>query len=97
MSDFAATWSDTDVGDYIAVSDGKPMPSKVGGLPWRHWRSHNFVGRLVEKVAGEPRAMRFELATAGAAMVSYAIIEATPHDFSASDIDAFQEDVFVLT
>lgn len=95
--DFAAAWDAYAIGDYVAVSDGSSMPSVVGGLPWRLWRSHNFVGRLTAKEGVAPaRRMQFTLAPAHGATVGYELREETPHSFASSDASAFAEDVFVV-
>lgn len=88
--DFATAWTTFDVDDYVAVSNGQVAPSVVGGPAWFMWRSHNFVGKLVEKnESATPRRMQFELAPANGATVGYAIIEGVGHSFAASDLAGF--------
>lgn len=94
--DFATAYSTFSPGDYVAVSDGKPEPSRRGGIPWRHWRSHNFIGRLVEKASGKSRCMKFEIAPAGGTQVEYAICEGVGHTFEPSDAASFNDDAIVL-
>jgi hypothetical protein len=98
MMDFSQAWESANVGDYLTVSDGIAMPSLIGGMPWRCWRSHNFTGRLVDKVDGQigRRAMRFELAPHGRASIAYTIHETGGHSFAVSDYDTFASDVFDL-
>ncbi|SKB32343.1 hypothetical protein [Sphingopyxis flava] len=78
---FAEAWNALTIGDVISVSDSMPEPSKVGGLPWRAWRSHNFTGTLVAKSDAQPRRMTFELAPLDGATVRYEIVETIPHSF----------------
>jgi hypothetical protein len=96
--DFAQAWAAFAVTDYVAVSDGSPMPSLIGGLPWRCWRSHNFVGRVIAKIDGAPghRQISLELTPQGSAITSYCIHESGGHSFTASDADAFANDIFVV-
>lgn len=95
---FAAAWSASTVGDYLSISNGQPMPSVVGGFPWRLWRSHNFVGRLVEKGAGPAgqRMMLLELAPHAGAKIAYSVHETAGHTFAPSDAATFATDVFNL-
>jgi hypothetical protein len=83
MMDFAEAWSAFSIGDKVAVSDGLPPPSNPAGVAHRAWRSHNFTGRLVEKVDGGFRAMKFELDPEGGATIAYTVQEAVPHVFAA--------------
>lgn len=80
---FGSAFATLSVGDSASVSNGLPEPSKVGGTPWKAWRSHNFTGQLVEKIEEAPRRMVFRLAQEGDARVSYTIIEGLGHSFTA--------------
>lgn len=81
--DFAAAWDAFGLGDEITVSDGAAQPSNPDGIPYKAWRSHNFTGHLVEKIDGEYRAMKIELAPEGGAVIAYTVQEAVPHTFTA--------------
>jgi hypothetical protein len=88
--DFAAAWTDLEVDDYVAVSDGKPEPSIEGGPAWFMWRSHNFTGKLIAKAGDAPhRTMMFELAPRSGAVIAYTIAESGGHSFAASTYDGF--------
>jgi len=87
--DFALAWATFDPGDYVSVSDGSPEPSVTGGPRWWMWRSHNFVGQLIEKDDTAPRTMLFKLNKAGDAEISFRVSEAVSHTYIASTSDAF--------
>jgi hypothetical protein len=81
--DFAAAWDTLDVGATAAVSNGAPRPSaNPTSLPMRIWQSHNFTGELVEKIDGDPRAMRFQLAPNEAGnIIGFTVRESDGHSF----------------
>ena len=72
-----------EVGDRVKVSDGTPPPTNLDGAAGRAWRSHNFTGRLVEKIDGDWRRMRIELPPEPNFTVAYDVAEAVPHTFDA--------------
>lgn len=84
MSDFDTIWTTGTIGDSFTVSNGQIEPSIAGSLPWRHWRSHNFTGMLVEKVEGAVRCLRFRLPPEAGATVTYEVSEAVEHTFTAA-------------
>lgn len=48
--DFSTAWN-LPIGTRLKVSNGVPPPStNKEGMPYRVWRSHNFVGTLEEKI-----------------------------------------------
>jgi hypothetical protein len=85
---FEDVWNSTPTGGYVAVSDGSTQPP-AGGMRWFMWRSHNFVGRLVERDASSPRGLVFELQPQGGATVRYTIAENVDHTFELSDEDGY--------
>jgi len=55
--DFAQVWDELEIGDRVAVSNGKPPPStNTAGAPYKAWRSHNFTGAIAEKLETETEA-----------------------------------------
>lgn len=87
-TEFDTAWQGQEIGNWMLVSNGEQPPSKIGGPRWRQWRSHNFIGRLVEKRDEEPRKMVFRLPRHNGALVSYDICERVGHQFEASDEEA---------
>lgn len=82
---FSAAFATLSIGAHVTVSNGLPEPTKVGGGPWRVWRSHNFTGELVEKIDESPRRMVFQLPKEGGALVSYTIVEGLGHGFEVAE------------
>lgn len=79
---FEEAWNSLAIGDEVTVTDRTPEPTNSAGMPWRAWRSHNFTGRLIDKIDGEWRAMKIEMAPEGGATVAYTVQEAVPHTFA---------------
>ena len=79
---FGAAFATLTIGQTATVANGNPEPTKVGGVPWRIWRSHNFTGQLVEKIEGVPRRMVFRLPEDGGAQTSYTIVDGLGHSFT---------------
>lgn len=84
--DFPTAWDAFSIGDLVAVSNGAPTPAAgPDSLVMRIWRSHNFTGELVEKMGGEPRAMRFQLAPNEAGnVIGFTVRESDGHGFAAA-------------
>ena len=80
---FGATFASVEIGQEVIVSNGNPEPTKIGGVPWRIWRSHNFTGTLIEKVEGVPRQMVIQLPEEGGVRTSYTIVDGRGHNFTA--------------
>ena len=84
--DFEQAWNSLAVGDVVKVSDGTPPPStNTEGLPFRLWRSHNFVGELEEKIGDGWRQMRFRLhedaSPEEVEYLAYTIADGSPETF----------------
>lgn len=84
--DFATAWTTFDIGASVKASDGMPPPStNTAGIPYQGWRSHNFTGTLVEKIDGDFRAMRFELAPNELGnVIGFTLLEGVGHEFAAA-------------
>jgi ribonucleotide reductase alpha subunit len=72
------------VGDVVKVSDGTRAPSNQHGIPYRAWMSHNFTGTLVEKIDGDLRAMRIEMAPEPGFTIAFDVSEEVYHTFEAA-------------
>lgn len=79
---FEEIWQNTPLGTRLRVTDGKPEPSGQEGLPWRLWRSHNFDGEFVDKIAGPPRALQIRLDESGGSQIAYTVSETVEHEFT---------------
>jgi hypothetical protein len=82
--DFEVAWDTLELGDTVAVSDGRPcLSTNASSLANRIWRSHNFTGALVEKIDGPPRSLRFDLPADGNGnFVGYSTVEGFGHVFT---------------
>ena len=82
---FAVAWPTFNIGAFISVSDGTVEIPHAGAVEWRCWRSHNHVGKLVEKIDQTPRRMIIELSPMNGAVTQYELVEGMGHDFTASN------------
>lgn len=81
---FSECWDTVSIGTRVEVSDGTPEPTNPNGNPYKMWRSHNFVGELVEKNGSTPhRVIAFRLDPDPLATLTFAVNESTPHTFVA--------------
>lgn len=81
---FAEAWAAFEIGAYVAVSDGMPEIPRAGNVSWRIWRSHNHIGKLVDKIEQTPRRMVVELSPINGATTQYELVEGLGHSFTAS-------------
>lgn len=78
---FDEAFAALNIGDTVVVSDGNPKPSVIGALPYNIWLSHNFTGEVVSKSGTTPRSIKFSLPRENDAVISFTIVEGTPHNF----------------
>lgn len=84
MMDFDTMWRFFEIGDEVGVSDSAPEPSKLSDQ-WSAWRSHNFVGSIVERWQESPRTIEISTHNLLGNEVSYFIIEGSVDRFYCTD------------
>ena len=81
---FDEVFSDAELGDVLAVSNGKPQPT-ASGLRLACWQSHNFTGPLRAKIDasdGQPRKLEIEARNEGGVVVAYRVADGDEHTFT---------------
>lgn len=84
MSTFSEVWDSASIGDTITVSNGDFEPVSPTSRLHKIWRSNNFTGELVEKIAASetpPRPRRLRI-TYGSTSVAYDVPESGGHTFT---------------
>lgn len=76
------------VGAVVSVSNGAPKPPERARLRYACWRSHNFSGALLEKLAPPDQAARalvIEAANEPGLKLAYTIVEGAGHTFDLTE------------